>query len=328
MDSTTDGTWTPATTDSTSSEYQYTTLYKALQCILLLGCAVILVGLNSLVVLSFLFKRIPRTLSNFYMFQLAIADGATGFFVFFNVFSNIFYTLSKSTAYCMFETIPAISCLMASTFCILGLTIDRLRALRNPLVYIPDMTTKKYITSALGVWIIPVTVFFILPMAWYPHLEDTPLKACHTLYILKREFTSYFFLPSIFLIFASVSVVYVPILKMAIKHSREIQAMAPDQNEIKMKSQLQILKTATMILLPYFAGWMPWTFFTAAIVYNDDKFNSPGGIFTVTLYIAYPLILTSGVNPIIYAARMPEYRQAFRAFFGCQTQMIGHKLST
>ncbi|ELU06323.1 hypothetical protein CAPTEDRAFT_122498 [Capitella teleta] len=284
-------------------------------------CAVILIGLNTLVVISFIFKRIPRTLPNFFMFQLAIADGAIGCLGPVNIFSSIFESLSKSTPYCKFETMPVVCCVTASGFCILGLTLDRLRALRNPLLYDSSMMAGRYVASTLWVWIIPLAIYYILPMIWFQDLKDTPLKTCYTLYIMKREFVAFFLLPGMLLIFASVSVVYVPILKIAIKQTRSIQAMIADQNDTNMKSHLQILKTATMILLPYVLGWMPWCFVTAAIVYDEDEYNFPGTKFKIMQFIAYPLVLQSAINPLIYAARMPEYRIAFKSCLGCSSQV-------
>ncbi|ELT92260.1 hypothetical protein CAPTEDRAFT_189509 [Capitella teleta] len=308
-------------TNNTIAEYHHSATYKVTTSIMFTGCTLVLLGLNALVVISFLFKRISRTQPNFYMFQLAIADGATGLLMPVNMFSTIFYSLSKSTRYCSFETMSAISCMMASTFCILGLTVDRMQALRYPLLYNSDMTVTRYVASTLWVWLIPISVYFVLPMVWLQELEDTPLKICYTLYIMKREFVAYILLPGIFLLFACVCIAYVPILKMAVTQSRAIRAVALDQNETKLKSQLQILKTATMVLLPYFAGWMPWAFITSLIVYNEHEYNFPGTTFKMMQYSAYPAIFTSGINPIIYAARMPEYRRAFKACLGCHGQV-------
>ncbi|ELU03188.1 hypothetical protein CAPTEDRAFT_195579 [Capitella teleta] len=324
MDSTTDERFSAQTTTGYSgNEYQHSAQYKVATIALFLGCSVLLVGLNALVVVSFLFKRIPRTQPNFLMFQLAIADGATGVSLFINMFSSIFYSLSKSNSYCTFETLSSICCLMASAFCILGLTTDRLQALRDPLVYNADMTTRRYIASTLLVWLIPVSVFFFLPMIWFQDLEDTPLKICYTLYIMKREFVAYALLPASVMMYVCVSIAYIPILKMAIKQSRAIGAadLDRDQNQVKMKSQLRILKTATLVLVPYFVGWMPWCFTAAVIVYNEHEYNFPGTTFTILQYCSYPVALISGINPIIYAARMPEYRRAFRACLGCPTQV-------
>ncbi|ELU03187.1 hypothetical protein CAPTEDRAFT_195578 [Capitella teleta] len=325
---TTEESFADATTAGSSTEHQYSTQYKVSTVALFAACTVIIAGLNALVIISFLFKGIPRTQSNFYMFQLAIADGLLGLSMPINMLSSISYALSKNTPYCAFETLWTVSCVMASGFGILCLTRDRFQALRYPLVYDSDMTTKRYIASTLLVWLIPVSVFFVLPQIWFQGLEDTPLKTCYTLYILKREFVAYIFLPICFMLNGSVSTVYVLILKMAVKQSRAVGAGALDQAEVKRKSQRRILKTATLVLVPFFICWMSWCFTAAAIVYDDHEYNIPGAKFVFLQYSAYLVILTSAVNPIIYAARMPEYRRAFKACLGCSAQLVSTVLKT
>lgn len=309
-------------------KHRYSVTFKVVSILILIILMIILIGVNSLVVFSFLFKHIPRTRANFYMFQLAIADLSVGFVMPFNIISIAFDSLSDSTTFCMVETGITIFILVGSVCCILGLTIDRLQALHESLNYIAEMTQKQYIIRTLSTWFFPFVLCFILPMFWHNALPETPVKACYTLYILKREFSAYIFLPMVFIIFTMVAIVYIPILKIAVRHSRSISSTSYDVHRDiislnkHMKSQLRILKTTTMVLCPLFGGWMPWVFVAAHIVYRPEEYKNPGMLFQISQFISYPGVLNSGINPIIYAARMPEYRNAFKALLRCNHQQV------
>ncbi|ELU03804.1 hypothetical protein CAPTEDRAFT_199249 [Capitella teleta] len=306
------------------AEHSYSETFKAVSISILLLLTVFIIGVNSLVILAFAGNHIPRTKSNFYMLLLAIADVCVGFVLPINVISIAVDSLANNTTFCMFETAVTIGVLSSSTCCILALTIDRLEALRKALEYSSDMSLRMYFERSAFVLFFPCVLCLILPFAWHNDLQDTPVKACYTLYILKRKFCSYVFLPMIFIIFTAVALTYIPILKIALRHSRSIHSMDAEVNadtanrNRHMKHQLRILKTATMVLLPFFGGWMPWIFTAASVIYNPDEYANPGMPFNISQFISYPGVLNSGINPFIYAARLPEYRQAFKKLLGCK----------
>jgi hypothetical protein len=195
----------------------------------------------------------------------------------------------------------------------LSMTFDRLQSLKNSLTYDSEMTTRRYIGRTLQVWLLPIILIFILPFAWHNELSETPLNACWTIYIVKREFTAYIFLPIFFWSSVAVVAMYIPIMKIALRHSRSIaaQQVNPEQS-LNFKKELAILKTATTIILPFFACWLPWCLIAATFVYNIDEYMSPGPRFAILPYTSFLAILASGINPIIYAVRLLEYRAAFK----------------
>ena len=171
----------------------------------------------------------------------------------------------------------------------------------------------RYVTHTLRVWLIPLALVFVLPLFWHNKLEETLFKTCFTMYILKHSFFFYILIPMMFIVFISVFVLYIPIIAIALRHLRNIHANDVS-TELKqyMAQQLRILKTATIVLLPFFAGFMPWLLTASIIVYDGETYQNPGLIFKVNGYTTYPAILTSGINPFIYAARMPDFKAAFK----------------
>ena len=311
-------TW-PLKNTTASANGQKTVHYKIASSVIFITTTFFLIGLNSLVIISYLFKRIPRTLPNFYIFHMAMADILVGFSLPVNMMTVIFESLSRNTNYCKVETLCPVCCMMASNICSLALTSDRWQALKNSLTYDSSMTTKRFIERSLLVWVIPILGYLILPMAWSNDLTNTPLKKCYAVYIMKREFVAFVLLPGILVIFGVVVALYIPIIQMAVHHVRAISASSVDAeaDNRKIKSHLNILKTATLVLLPFYGGWMPWCLTATTIVYSEDQYDHPGLRFKILAYLSFPPIMNSFINPIIYATRMPEYRRAFKACLGC-----------
>jgi hypothetical protein len=305
------------TTAAAAAAKGYSTKYIIRTTLLFSFFTIFIVSQNALVILAYFWKHIPRNSSSFYMLQMAIADLLVGVSMPINMVSSLVKSFESNSKYCVMETMACIACLVASTISILSLTVDRLQALRNPYNYDPEIITRRYVIRSLTIWVVPVTLFFILPMIWHSDLAQTPLKVCFTLYIMRREFVQFILLPTLFGLILAVWLTYAPILHLAFQHLRAIRDVSPEASA-HVRSQLQILKTATMILLPFVAGWMPWLIVASGIVSDTKEYEHPGKKFQVLQFIAYPAITTSGINPIIYTARMPEFRRAFRALLGCK----------
>jgi hypothetical protein len=163
-------------------------------------------------------------------------------------------------------------------------------------------------------WTPPVLLFFILPLMWHNDLGKTPLKACYTIYILHRDFIRFIMIPIVTLIFAGVIMAYIPILQTDLRVTRSMRTSPADSSSFSyMRSQLKILKTATMVLFPCFASWLPWCLTASSIVYSDKEYHYPDLKFKVVRFLPYLVIIVPIVNPLIYASRMPEFRTAFKS---------------
>ncbi|ELU17466.1 hypothetical protein CAPTEDRAFT_215242 [Capitella teleta] len=155
--------------------HSYSVAFKVVSISILLLLMVFIIGVNSLVILAFSGNHIPRTKSNFYMLQLAIADVCVGFVMPVNVFSIAVDSLTNNTMFCVFETAVTIGVVSASTCSILALTIDRLEALMKSLEYTSDMSPRMYFERSALVWFFPCVLCIILPFAWHNDLQDTPV---------------------------------------------------------------------------------------------------------------------------------------------------------
>ncbi|ELU00150.1 hypothetical protein CAPTEDRAFT_200653 [Capitella teleta] len=300
----------------------YSLEYRVITTILFVCCMAFLIFANGLVILSYALKKVPRTLSYYYLSMLAGVDMSIGFAMPFNIVSSASVQLSSSTTYCLMETLFTMCAITGSSFTMLSLTIDRYMALSSPLLYVAEMTQRRYIERTLLVWFVPITVFFILPLCWHNELDETPVKTCFTLYILKREYTAYITLPIAFCNVIGVAFTYIPIISIALRQSRSIHASQPERDSEqsrKMRSHVKMVKTTSMVLVPYYAAWIPWCIFASGVVYSQDSYANPGLFFTAAQYATFGVLVNSGINPFVFAARMPVYKAAFKSLLRCKT---------
>ncbi|ELT99425.1 hypothetical protein CAPTEDRAFT_190684, partial [Capitella teleta] len=123
-------------------DMDYSMTFKAASISILLFLMVLIIGVNSLVILAFAGNHIPRTKSNFYLLQLAIADVGVGVVMPVNVVSIAVNSFARNSTFCVLETAITMCVVSGSTCCNLGLTLDRLEALTKSVTYSSDMTTQ------------------------------------------------------------------------------------------------------------------------------------------------------------------------------------------
>ena len=256
---------------------------------------------NSLVILS-VWKDPLKTLrsspSNFILLSMAVADVLVG---------SIACPLTVYWGWAIFRhEDPPFSPLLVSSFLVnvsVGhmflMTVDRFYALVTPLQYRVKVTNKRVSIATVACWI-----YFLLFGCAFGLLKEYYIIT-GTIYNLQIIF-----------LLVSILVLYAIILCRFHRYSQKRvlndQSMAHQQSILQRERKLW--KAITIVICAFLLCFMPW-FITQIIIYVclpcHRNLSSLMLFYTVAAGLMYA---NSGLNPFLYAWRLPKYRDTFKYF--------------
>lgn len=306
--------------------------------IVVIQIIVIIVALigNILVCCAILvYERLRSTLTNFFIFSLAISDIITASIampfdvdVILNnhlwrhgeVMCNIFVT-----AYLVAAPLSMLN--------LLAVSVDRYCAITNPLHYNTLMTRKVVIITIISLWTYAI-LFTVIAMLGWPFYPTSVHQGVCTFNVQPAysvvSSAVNFVSPTIIM-----CVLYYRIYKVAHAHVRKINrrenvshalventnlninSYSKTQTERKslksLTKNIKAAKTIALLVSGFLFCWMPYTLTSSISIFCGQSCyeNISADVFTVTLLIAYT---NSALNPFLYALHNRDFRESFRRF--------------
>ena len=271
---------------------------------------------NALTIVAFCRRPSIRTRANYFIVQMAVTDLLLGIFMIQHLLNIIFPELLSNKTNCIITLCNSFLTCCASLSAIVAMNIDRFRSIMWPYSYDSELTLKHYVTGALQIWVPSLILGVVVPLA---AKSNSPTIMCVYVHAIRREYYMYLLFPHLYLVLIAVLILNIPMFYMANKQitmiSRQQQIVRsnepnPEQNHFKKK--LHLLKTVFIIYLTFYGCWLPYTVAISFEAYDDHIYstlNHP--VYFIARFFAYPVIMNSGLNPIIYAVRLPVFRQEF-----------------
>ena len=180
---------------------------------------------------------------------------------------------------------------------ILLLTVDRFFALVTPLHYKIKVTNKGVTIAAVTVW-----VYFIA-------------FAC-AFGLLKKYFTiiGVIYNLQIFFVVVCILVTYVGILCGFHKHSnhRELQEQSEAERQRVLQREKKVWKGIAIVICAFLLCFLPW-FISQLLTYFCLPYHSNLSLLLLSNAVSVNLMVAnSGLNPFLYAWRLPKYRETFK----------------
>ena len=282
------------------------TISATVSVVAMLMSPIIVLG-NSLVILSVWrdpLKTLRSSPSNFILLSMAVADLLVGL---------VACPLTVHWGWAIFRhEDPPFSPLLVNSFLInvsLGhmflLTVDRFVALVNPLQYRVKVTNKRVSIATLTCW----TYFLLFGCAFG---------------VLKKYYiiTGTIFNLQICCFLVSILVLYVVILCRFHKYSktRELNDHSAANRQMILQRERKLWKNITIIICAFLFCFMPW-FVTQITIYVCVSCHRNLSLLMLFYTVATGLMSSnSGLNPFLYAWRLPKYRETFKHFLkkrGC-----------
>ena len=267
---------------------------------------------NSLVILSVLkdpLKKLRSSPSNYILLSMAIADLLIGLLLCpLNVYLgvNVFYHYDP----------PFLPLAVGAFFTpvsighVFLLTIDRFLALVTPLHYRVKVTNRRVCMATVTCWIYCI----LCGCAFYLLREH---------YIIMGTFYNL----QIFLVLLCMIVMYAVLLCRFHSYSKSARQWNAEQSNSNRQQIFQreknLSRAIAIVICAFLVCFMPW-FIVQIIIYVCLSCQHNLSLLLLFYALTANLVHTnSGVNPFLYAWRLPKYRDTFKYFLKKRIRCCG-----
>ncbi|XP_058985627.1 tachykinin-like peptides receptor 99D [Musca domestica] len=283
---------------------------------------IVATGGNLIVVWIVITTKRMRTVTNYFIVNLSIADAMVSSL---NVTFSYIYMLDNNWAfgqlYCKISQFIATLSISASVFTLMAISIDRYVAIMKPLK--PRMSKRSNLGIAAVIWI--ASAIISCPMLLFYTTEDISSKdgirtVCFpewpdgTMNHSNQEY--------IYNILFMILTYFLPVISMTATYSRvglelwgskAIGEYTPRQVE-NVKSKRRVVKMMMVVVLIFVVCWLPFhAYFIVTSCY--PAITETPFIQEVYLFIYWLAMSNSMYNPIIYCWMNSRFRFGFKMFF-------------
>ncbi|XP_014089790.3 neuropeptide SIFamide receptor [Bactrocera oleae] len=285
---------------------------------------VFLVGLvgNSFVIAVVLRAPRMRTVTNYFIVNLAIADILVIVFCLpATLMSNIFVPWMLGWLMC--KTVPYIQgvSVAASVYSLIAVSLDRFIAIWWPL---KQMTKSRARFMILCIWLIALssTIPWLLYFDLVPAAESFPaapnLYLCQevwppgsngNLYFLLAHLVACYLLPM-----SLITLCYVLIWIKVSTRSIPGDSKDAQMDRMQQKSKVKVIKMLVAVVILFVLSWLPLYVIFARIKFGGELSNEESEVlYKVTPFAQWLGSSNSCINPILYAFFNKKYRRGFAA---------------
>ncbi|XP_054726758.1 neuropeptide SIFamide receptor [Anastrepha obliqua] len=302
--------------------YRHSLLMTIVYCIAYV--IVFLVGLvgNSFVIAVVLRAPRMRTVTNYFIVNLAIADILVIVFCLpATLMSNIFVPWMLGWLMC--KTVPYIQgvSVAASVYSLIAVSLDRFIAIWWPL---KQMTKSRARFMILCIWLIALgsTIPWVLFFELVPAAESFPaapnLYLCQevwppgtngNLYFLLAHLVACYLLPM-----SLITLCYVLIWIKVSTRSIPGDSKDAQMDRMQQKSKVKVIKMLVAVVILFILSWLPLYVIFARIKFGGEISVEESEILNkVTPFAQWLGSSNSCINPILYAFFNKKYRRGFAA---------------
>ncbi|KAM4854969.1 neuropeptide FF receptor 2 [Thomomys bottae] len=286
---------------------------------------------NTMVCLIVMRNRHMHTVTNLFIFNLAVSDLLVGIFCMpITLLDNIIAGWPFGNSMCKISGLIQGISVSASVFTLVAIAVDRFRCVVYP--FKPKFTLKAALVIIALIWVLAVAI--MSPSAVMLHVQEekyyqvrlasqnqtSPVYWCHEDWPnqeMRKFYTTVLFatiylapLSLIVLMYGRIGIV---LLKTAMPFPAK---QSQGQVHMMSKKKQKVLKMLLTVALLFVLSWLPlWTL----MMLSDYAHLSPEELRVINIYI-YPFahwlaFCNSSVNPIIYGFFNENFRSGFQDAF-------------
>nr|QBL02591.1 biogenic amine-like GPCR [Tripedalia cystophora] len=274
---------------------------------------------NALVCIAIFRFRHLRTLTNAFIFSLAITDILTPLvrlvYIAVSIMENRWVF---GCFWCKMSSVLGVFLCAASILHLCAISVERFVVIRWPLRHHQLITKNRVIVAIIGIWVTALLLslfpyFKFVDMSFNAHLLDCEIDWSHKPYLSVLLLIFFFLLP-----FFTMTGTYYFIFKEVHKQTRRISVLRGSRPRSESKAsrfgrnftirqELKAVKTVIVVIGVFFVLWLPFFLATSVRAYAPSAV--PPSWQRVVLGLAY---LNSSCNWVIYSVMNRQIREAFK----------------
>ncbi|XP_011303020.1 tachykinin-like peptides receptor 99D isoform X1 [Fopius arisanus] len=292
--------------------------------VLFVGMITVATGGNLIVIWIVLAHKRMRTVTNYFLVNLSIADAMVSTL---NVTFNYSYMLNShwtfGNLYCKISQFIAVVTICASVFTLMAISIDRYMAIMNPLR--PRMGRRLTLFVAIAIWIIGCILSLPMPIYYTTYTQtfsngevrvicygNWPNRTDDGLSYDEYVYNVVFMILTYFLPIGSMTFTYARV-GLELWGSQSIGEATQRQLD-NIRSKRRVVKMMIVVVVIFAVCWLPFHVYFIVTSYLPEITNEPY-IQEVFLAIYWLAMSNSMYNPIIYCWMNSRFRRGFAQFF-------------
>ncbi|KAG7461068.1 hypothetical protein MATL_G00206150 [Megalops atlanticus] len=272
---------------------------------------------NLLVCLAVGINRRLRTVTNYFLVSLAVADICVGGLAIPCAIMTDVGIPRHNLYLCLLMLSVLIMLTQSSIFSLLAVAVERYLAIFLPFRYHALMTPRNAGLVILVTWVLAFLIGLVPLMGWY----KTPPESGYCFFVFVVDMTYMVYFNFFACVLAPLVVMFLIYAQIFVTVKRQVRRIAAEraQGEAQAKraaSMRREMKTATSLFLVLFLFTVCWI---PLHVINCFLLLCPRCTVPLPLLLAAIILshANSAVNPFLYAYKMKAFRRSFKAIFLC-----------
>uniref|UniRef100_A0A8D3D3F8 Neuromedin-K receptor n=1 Tax=Scophthalmus maximus TaxID=52904 RepID=A0A8D3D3F8_SCOMX len=272
---------------------------------------------NLIVIWIILAHKRMRTVTNYFLLNLAFSDASMAAF---NTLINFIYAAHGEwyfgEAYCKFHNFFPVTSVFASIYSMTAIAVDRYMAIIHPLK--PRLSAKATTGVIVCIWSLAVVLAF--PLCYFSRIRALPPRTlCYVAWPHMADD------PFMYHIIVMVLVYMLPLVVMAITYTivgvtlwgGEIPGDSCDNYHGQLRAKRKVVKMMIIVVVTFALCWLPYHVYFIVMGLNK-RLNKKKYIQQVYLSVLWLAMSSTMYNPIIYCCLNSRFRAGFkRAFRWC-----------
>ncbi|KAM7009406.1 tachykinin receptor 3a [Tautogolabrus adspersus] len=272
---------------------------------------------NLIVIWIILAHKRMRTVTNFFLLNLAFSDASMAAF---NTLINFIYAAHGEwyfgEAYCKFHNFFPVTSVFASIYSMTAIAVDRYMAIIHPLK--PRLSAKATIGVIVCIWSLAVVLAF--PLCYFSTIRTLPRRTlCYVAWPRMADDSFMYH------IIVTVLVYVLPLVVMGITYTivgvtlwgGEIPGDSSDNYHGQLRAKRKVVKMMIIVVVTFALCWLPYHVYFIVMGLNKSlsKWKYIQQVYLSVLWLA---MSSTMYNPIIYCCLNSRFRAGFkRAFRWC-----------
>ncbi|XP_067106283.1 neuromedin-K receptor-like [Osmerus mordax] len=272
---------------------------------------------NLIVIWIILAHKRMRTVTNYFLLNLAFSDASMAAF---NTLINFIYASHGEwyfgEAYCKFHNFFPVTAVFASIYSMTAIAVDRYMAIIHPLKPRLSATATKVVIVCI--WALAVALAF--PLCFYSTLRRMPRRTiCYVAWPRPADDSFMYH------IIVMVLVYLLPLVVMGITYTivgvtlwgGEIPGDSSDNYHGQLRAKRKVVKMMIIVVVTFALCWLPYHvyFIVTGLIKYLNRWKSIQQVYLSVLWLA---MSSTMYNPIIYCCLNSRFRAGFkRAFRWC-----------